>query len=181
VIGERAEKVSHYKNMASLGTQYRMNGGYSFGESASHSPLPSTMGRTGMLTASGVLLIIGSAIALTGGLFAFYVASLSPLYYYYFHSSDGIAFTVLTIVGIFGILGFAAGLTSGVQCLRRKHFALSFSGAALLLMAGVLHFVATEVFPYGGSAVFALFFGTPITILTVLGLLFLALRKSEFL
>lgn len=174
------KKHPHCNNVVSSGARYSINFGDSFGESTSHPSPPLTASRTGMLTASGVLLIIGSAIALIGGLFAFYVTSLSPVYYYYYPGSDGIAFAVLMVAGIFGILGFALGLNSGIQCLRRKQFALSISGAALLLVAGVLHFVATIVFPYGGSAVFTLFFGIPITILAVLGLIFLALRKSEF-
>ena len=126
-----------------------------------------------MLTASGVLLIIASAIALIGGLFAFYITSLSPLYYYYYGNGDGIAFAVLMVTGIFGILGFALGLISGIQCLRRKQFAFSIAGAAFLLLAGVMHFVSTIIFPYGGSVAFTLFFGIPITILTIFGLIFL--------
>jgi hypothetical protein len=138
------------------------------------------VGRTVTLTTAGVLLIIGSAIALIGGVFAFYVTSLSPLYYYYFGRSDGNAFAVLMVAGIFGILGFVSGLISGSECLRRKQFALSISGAALLLVAGVMHFVSTILFPYGGSVTFTLFFGIPIIVLAILGLLFLTICKGEF-
>jgi hypothetical protein len=138
------------------------------------------MHRSRVLTASAELLIISSVVALIGGVFAFYVTSLSPLYKYYFPSTDGSAFTLLMVVGIFGVLGFPLGLDAGVQCLRRKHFDRSFAEATFLLFTGVLHFAATIVFPYGGAVVFTLFFGTPITVLTLLGLVFLALRKSEF-
>jgi hypothetical protein len=127
-----------------------------------------------------MFLFIGSAVAFVGSSFAYYVGSLAPLYQYYFGNSDEIAFTMLTVVDVFGLVGFGSGLLSGILCLKRKQYVLAVSGAALLLVAGTLHFAATVLFPYGGAAVFALFFGTPITILAVLGLILLVIRRKEF-
>lgn len=144
-------------------------------------PTPSLkVGRTGILTASAVLFVISATIALIGAIFAFYVTSLLPLYYYYFGMSNGVEFGFLMVAGILGILGFVSGLVSGVQSLRRKQFAICISGATLLLLAGTMQFVSTIVFPYSGSITFSVFFGVPITILTIFGLIFLIIRRNEF-
>ncbi len=146
----------------------------------SRSQHPSTTVRSSFLSAAAVFLFIGSAVAFVGASFAYYVGSLAPLYEYYFHSSDGIAFTMLSVVDVFGLAGFGLGLLSGILCLKRKAYGVAVFGAVFLLVAGTLHFAATALFPYGGAAVFALFFGAPITILAVLGLVLVVFRRKEF-
>ncbi len=136
--------------------------------------------RSNFLSAAAMFLFIGSAVAFVGASFAYYVGSLAPLYQSYFGGSDGVAFTMLSVVDIVGLVGFGAGLLSGILCLKRKQLIVAVAGASFLLVAGTLHFAATALFPYGGAAVFALFFGIPITILAVLGLVLVVFCRKEF-
>jgi cation transport ATPase len=129
------------------------------------------VGRSGSLTASGVLLIISATIALVGAILGFIL--FAATFYWFGEALAGL------IVGIFGILGFSFGLTGAVLGLKRKQFAVSITGAVFVLVAGVLHFAMFAV-GYAGI-IFVLFFGIPIIILSIIGLILLAIRKKEFI
>jgi hypothetical protein len=169
-----------------LNAKYCTNCGYTFTDSIPQVMLQPQMspmtaptpkvGRSGMLTASAVLVIVGSVIAFIGGVFGFVMAASV--------SSYGSSYTATRLplaigLGALGFLGFSLGLVAGIESLRRKQFALSISGVAILLAAGTLHFTS-GFFPYSAWVIFVLFFGIPITTLTVLGLTFLAVRRKEF-
>ena len=142
-------------------------------------PPPPAAGRTGMLTAAGVLLIIGSVFALIGGLYWLYggwydyVTGESEYFY---------ELAYLTAVGVFEIIGFAFGLTAGIQSLRRKKFSICIAGAVLLLVAGAVHF-SYFAFVYASLERLGLNYilsGMSIVIPAVWGLVFVALRKRDF-
>jgi hypothetical protein len=134
-------------------------------------------GRSGLLTAGGVLTIIGSCVSLIGGLIALAISiSTLTIYSSYYNETSGSA--ILALIGLFGIFGFAFGLTSGIEALRRKQFVISILGVVFLLVAGILNLLVISV-PYVGIGFFLLL-GLPYVVLSVLGLIFQAIRIHEF-
>jgi hypothetical protein len=117
--------------------------------------------RSAFPTAGGILAIIGSCIAIITG-----IAGLASATGYY---ND---FGAYMIMGIFGILAFAFGLTAGILTLKRRVFALAIIGISLLLVSGVITSIAI---PYAGWI-----FGLPIAILSILAIIFTAISKREF-
>lgn len=80
------------------------------------------------------------------------------------------------LMGIFGIFGFAFGLTAGIFTLKRIHFGVAIVGACFPLVSG-----AVNIVPIGYRSTYAgLLFGLPILILSLLGLIFTTLSKREF-
>lgn len=123
-------------------------------------PIRMAQKRTGFPTASGVLTIIGSCIAILYGILGLIDASLN-----YYNSGP------YAIVGIFGILAFAFGLTGGILTLRRKVFVLAIIGISLVLISGIIISVAIPI---------GFIFGIPVMILSILGLIFTSISKREF-
>jgi hypothetical protein len=143
--------------------------------------------RIGMLTAAGVLLIISSIIAMLGGLYYLYPTlglSVFLIRNNFNVISSGnlfVGYGILILFSVFGILGFVFGLKAGIQTLKRKRFSKSIYGAILLLIYGLGFFGLFFVPPFFSEAMrSSLYFGTPITILSLLGLICLVMRKNEF-
>jgi hypothetical protein len=143
-------------------------------------------GRSSPLTAGGVLIILGSCFAFVGGILGLIFSIRFASFY-----GRGAPFSPLLVpysaaVGLFGILGFAFGLASGIQVLRRRHFAASIIGAVFVVFAGILNFLFFIVPSYGIGFydltwdIFVLFLGVPCFVFSMLALIFVAVRKSEF-
>jgi hypothetical protein len=130
--------------------------------------------RSGFQIAAGVLTIIGACISISIGLlwlvaFAMYFRT----YPFYTPTSYFLA------TGIFNVFAFAFGLMSGIFTLRRKHFALSMIGVSLVLVSGFVIIRSLEVMGYEALMGY-LVFGVPIVILSLLGLIFAAISRNEF-
>lgn len=127
-------------------------------------PAAKTMKRTGFPIAAGILTILAACVSfIIGFLFGF---------------TGIIAFLIL---GILDILAFAFGLTGGMFSLERTHFPLVIFGISFLLSSMVVSIIllratAFAAFQWGVWFLFSL----PIIILSILGLIFAAISKREF-
>lgn len=144
--------------------------------------------RTRLLTTAGILLIISSIIAKLGGLFFLnvFLMQLRPFLIsakVYSEYNLFAVFSIVLLIGVFGILGFVFGLKAGIQTLKRKRFSKSiFRAFLLLLIYGLQFFGQLFVLPFKNGAIpIVTFLGAPITVLSLLGLICLAMSKKEFL
>jgi hypothetical protein len=175
------------KYVVSLETKFCANCGYQFVESIFYQPpmpqVPPQIYPTpkssqfGLLTAAGVLIIIGSAIVgydVYSGMNGVLTLSSWGLTEYWFNYYLGI----LSISLVCAVLGFSLGLTAGIQVLRKKKFTLSVVGTSVLLIAEFSMVVISAYF-YGNILDRAVT-SVPSMILAVLGLVFLVVRRREF-
>jgi endogenous inhibitor of DNA gyrase (YacG/DUF329 family) len=128
-------------------------------------PVKALHKRTPFPLAAGILTIIGSCVAIGMGLL-YIVAALTSWGYGYGYI-DGLNIYYVT-TGIFGIISFSFGLTSGIFALKRRRIAFSIFGLSLLITAGIM--MSIPVFVYG----------LPIAILSILSVIFVAISKAEF-
>jgi hypothetical protein len=131
--------------------------------------------RSGLQVTAAVLTIIGASVSLSIGLLGLvpFVLSLSFRTYSLYGS-----ISYFSIMGIFSVFAFAFGLVSSVFTLRRKHFVLSIIGISLVLASG---FMIIMSFGAGyGTLASGLTFGIPVVILSLLGLIFAAISRNEF-
>ncbi|MEM3623077.1 MAG: hypothetical protein QXR76_04840 [Candidatus Bathyarchaeia archaeon] len=113
--------------------------------------------------------IIASCICIFVGILGI-LTSAQP---YYPYSRFG-----MLLMGIFGLIGFAFGLTGGILTLRRKSFQLAIIGISLILVSGFITILASTTEPYGYIG--GVIFGIPVIILSILSLIFTSISKSEF-
>jgi hypothetical protein len=126
---------------------------------------PPTVTRSGYLTAAGVLTIISACICILLGIL-YTVVYIDGVYRgYRVHPPE------YFLAGIFGLLGFAYGLTAGILALKRRMFPVAIIGMALVMVAGVLSFVE----PFIG-----IIFGLPMLVLVILAVIFTGISKREF-
>jgi hypothetical protein len=144
------------------------------GLAVASAPPPPTK-RTGFPIAGGILTIVGSCIAAFIGILMLIASAFQSNAYYYYYNP----YPYYLFIGIFGILGFAFGLTAGIFSLKRRHFAFSIIGISLLLLSGFVTMVLFALMPFG-SVWGGLLFGLPAMLLSLLGLIFTAISKSEF-
>ena len=130
--------------------------------------------RSGFQITAAILTIVGACFSVSIGLFG-----LVP-----FMSTFGRSFYLGTyayflIMVLFNIFSFALGLASGLFTLRRRHFCWSIVGMGFVLASG---FVTIFTFgTFGGTTLLLGFvFGSPIIILALLGLVFAAVSRNEF-
>jgi DNA-directed RNA polymerase subunit RPC12/RpoP len=116
---------------------------------------------TGYPIAGGILGIIASCLCIFMGI----IGLIDSTYYY-----DEFVF----FMSVFNLIGFAFGLTGGILTLRRKNFPMAIIGISLILTSSVITMSATFGSP------FLIVFGLPISILSILSLIFTAISKSEF-
>jgi hypothetical protein len=123
-------------------------------------PLPTK--RTGYPLAAGTLAIIASGIE-------------APLIVLLFVGAVG---SLWVLMGVFGLVVFAFGLTGGIFSIVRKHFGLSIFGMSLLTLMGFFRLLLPALF--GEPLIVGLYVGIPIIIPSILSVIFAALSKSEF-
>jgi hypothetical protein len=120
---------------------------------------------TGFPLVAGVLTIVAACISSVIGtieVFAFAAGRSSYLYF---------------IIGMFGFLAFAFGLTGGIFSTERKQFALSVTGTSLVLAFG---FVMIFTSALTGSVAGGLLFGSPVLFLSFLSMIFVGVSKGDF-
>jgi len=120
--------------------------------------------KSGYPTAAGVLTIIAACICIFLGILYMY-AYIEGWDYYRVHPPE------YFLAGIFGLLGFAFGLTGGILALKRRVFPLAMIGMAILTVAGILSFVEPIV---------GIIFGVPMLVLVILAIIFTGISKREF-
>lgn len=134
---------------------------------------PVRVKRSGFPVAAGVLTIIGACVAAISGilgLIGFYATMSS---YYYYHQYEWL------VMGIFGILGCALGLTGGIFTLMRKRFVLCLVGMILIMVSGFVTVGAFVLILWNGWSI-GLLFGLPSTVLSVLGIIFASVSRRDF-
>lgn len=131
--------------------------------------------RSSLQITSAVLTIVGACLTITSGFFGLvpYIATLGSSNYYYGLGSYFLA------MGVFNTLSFPFGIMSGIFTLRRKHFWWSIIGTSLVLASGFLSIMS---FSSVGSVILVIgfMFGLPVIVLALLGLIFGAVSRNEF-
>ncbi len=95
------------------------------------------MQRSPQLAAAGILIAIGSCLALIVSLFVFFSLQLDFPFGWRF-SADYLA---RISIGIFGFFAFVWGLITFKQMFNRKKFVFSVLGATLVLLVGSIFFI----------------------------------------
>lgn len=123
--------------------------------------------RTAFPITAGVLAILSSCVAIGIGILAIYEALTESGYGWGYVNGVNLEYVV---IGIFGILAFSFGLSSGIIALlrNRKYIAFSIFGLSFMLAFGIL--IATQLW----------YLGLPMTILSILSIIFVAISKAEF-
>lgn len=124
-------------------------------------------------TVAGVLEIIAVVFSLQIGLDGI-VASQYAVQY-----SPAQEFA-LGLLAVFGLAGFALGLTSAVFTLMREHFGIAIGGMLLVIFSGSFYIFASSTIP-GWGLDNGVIVGAPIILLALLSLTFTAISKEEFL
>ena len=125
------------------------------------------IGRSGYLTAAGVLTIIAACFCIISGIGGCVMFATGEYHYrYYTHPPQYL------LAGIFGLLGFAFGLTAGILALKRTHYPLVVIGIALIAIGAILT-LALNVAAF-------LAMGIPTIILAILGMILVGITRAEF-
>ena len=119
--------------------------------------------RSGYLTAAGVLTIIAACFCIISGIAGCVMFAMG---YHHTHPPGYL------LAGIFGLLGFAFGLTAGILALKRAHYPLVVIGIALVAVGGILT-LALNVEAF-------LVMGIPTLLLAILGMIFVGITRPEF-
>ena len=130
--------------------------------------------RSGFQITAAVLTIVGACFAVSTGLFGL-VIILSTFSRSFFVG----AYAYFLIMVLFNIFSFALGLVSGLFTLRRRHFWWSMIGTSFVLASGFLSIMSFGTFG-GASLLVGFVFGSPIVTLALLGLVFAAVSRNEF-
>jgi hypothetical protein len=153
------------------------------------------MQRSTPLVIAGILLIVGSCLALVATLFIAYFTWLEYFVPSHYNSVRVITepFYVELAIIIFEITAFVLGLLSALNTVKRRKFSLSMLGATFLLISGLLFFtdllflffnsmwLPVESFGLEGLwSIFQQFCGLPIIILASISIILLVSRKKEF-
>jgi hypothetical protein len=144
------------------------------------------------LKSAGILIVIGSCLALVASLFM----ALSTWLEYFVPSHFGSVrvitepFYVVISIIIFELFAFVLGLFSSVNTFKGRKVSLSILGATFLLIAGLLFFtnilfgllphVESLFGAYSIKASFYQLFGLPILILATVSIIIIVSRKKEF-
>jgi hypothetical protein len=117
-------------------------------------------GRSGFLTAAGVLTIIAACVCLLVG-----IAGIATY-------DSGESYPEYLFTGIIGLAGFAFGLTAGILALMRRALPLVIIGMSLIMFVGLL----TAVWGLEGF----ILAGVPSLILGILSVVFTGVSRKEF-
>ncbi len=128
--------------------------------------------RNGLVTASGILSIIAAFLAIARG-FISLDGGVIELTQTYNPRVSGMLF----YGGIIGIVAFAFGLIGGILALRRGHFPIVIIGFALLIVESLSLWLFNIEF--GAWVIFAQF-GLPVLVMSLIGVVFAGVGRSEF-
>jgi hypothetical protein len=142
--------------------------------------------RTLIPRVAGILTAVASLIAFVEGIWFLYNDSQTWVFthaYYYGWSVLGVSFFYYLAIGILGVISFFFGFASGVFISERKRIKFSTFGLSMLTACGVMIFLWVFI---SGSPVnlfdilFISIFSLPILVPSVLGIILVALSKTEF-
>jgi hypothetical protein len=139
--------------------------------------------RSTLLTAAGILIAIGSCLALVVSFFMFYLLQLDFSFGWRF-DADLLA---RIVIGAFGLSAFVLGLISARQVLVGKKIVVSIIGATLVLLVGSTFFIRM-ILPLTTRLDYPLTWWTtlieyvifPLVVFASLGLGLLIARRREF-
>ena len=131
---------------------------------------------TSLPTAAGVVIIMAATISALYGLLGTLniVLELGRI-----GSNINLSFEIL-FEGFFGVLAFAFGLTGAIFAFGRRHFALSMFGTGLVLFYGLGMMASVWIYRYGLLSIFVIIVVLPMIFLSLLGVVFLAVSRREF-
>jgi hypothetical protein len=153
------------------------------------------MQRSTPLVIAGILLIVGSCLALVATLFIAFFTWLEYFVPSHYGSVRVITepFYVELAIIVFELSAFVLGLLSAVNSLKRRKFSLSILGATFLLISGLFFFtnllflflnsmwLPVESFGFEGLwSILQQYCGLPIIILASVSVVLLVSRKKEF-
>jgi hypothetical protein len=129
--------------------------------------------RSGFSVAAGVLTIIGACVAAVSGIVGLIGFYTTISYSYYYHPYESL------VMGVFGILGCALGLTGGIFTLMRRRFVLCMIGMVLIMISGFVTVGAFVLILWNGWGI-GLLFGLPSIFLSVLSIIFASVSRGDF-
>jgi len=134
---------------------------------------PVRVKRSGFPVAAGVLTIIGACVAAISGILGMIAFYTTINYSYYYHQYESL------VMGVFGILGCALGLTGGIFTLMRRRFVLCIIGMVLIMISGFVTVGAFVLILWNGWGI-GLLFGFPSIFLSVLSIIFASVSRGDF-
>ena len=134
---------------------------------------PVRVKRSGFPVAAGVLTIIGACVAAISGILGMIAFYTTINYSYYYHQYESL------VMGVFGILGCALGLTGGIFTLMRRRFVLCIIGMVLIMISGFVTVGAFVLILWNGWGI-GLLFGLPSIFLSVLSIIFASVSRGDF-
>jgi len=134
---------------------------------------PVRVKRSGFPVAAGVLTIIGACVAAISGIVGLIGFYTTISYSYYYHPYESL------VMGVFGILGCALGMTGGIFTLMRRRFVLCISGMVLIMISGFVTVGAFVLILWNGWGI-GLLFGLPSIFLSVLSIIFASVSRGDF-
>jgi hypothetical protein len=123
---------------------------------------------TSLPTAAGVVTVMAATISVIFGIFGIMFLV------------GGAINSAILFVGFFGVLAFAFGLTGAIFAFGRRHFALSMFGTGLVLFYGLGMMASVWIYQYGLLSIFVIIVVLPMIFLSLLGVVFLAVSRREF-
>ncbi|HUW49296.1 MAG TPA: hypothetical protein VMW36_11185 [Patescibacteria group bacterium] len=134
---------------------------------------PVRVKRSGLLVTAGVLTIIGACVAAVSGIVGLIGVYTTISSYYYYHQYEWL------VMGVFGILSCALGLTGGIFTLMRRRFVLCMIGMVLIMISGFVTVGAFVLILWNGWGI-GLLFGLPSIFLSVLSIIFASVSRGDF-
>jgi len=147
----------------------------SFKEIHKNTPLP---------IAAGVLTTLSSCIIVVAGILSLVSSLFFLVISYDYKISISFVSGFLLFTGILGIISFAFGLTGGVSFLKRTRIITSTVGLSLLIVSGILFSVGYIWIAGLSNDFFSMSLiwiaGIIASILSIIGLVFVAVSRAEF-
>ena len=116
--------------------------------------------------AGGILAIIDACVCV-------FVGVLGTLLY----ASSMYRYHWLFLLALIAFVGFVFGLFGGIAALEKKYFEIALLGTSLLMLSGLVDVV---VMAAARHILLATLVGTPVLILSILSLIFIAVSRTEF-
>jgi len=111
----------------------------------------------------------GTNLPIAAGILTIMAATISFIFWIF-----GIVFL------FFGILTFVFGLAGAIFAFGRRRFVLSMLGTGLVLFYGLGMMASVWIYHYGLLSIIVIIVGVPMVFLSLLGVVFLAISRREF-